>query len=166
MLFSLFPIIPTIVFYKVLNIKNIFYKIFLCILFCFFVELFCVISNNSIFNIYCTLSDKIGDNNLTDFIRYISFIFGYIFWGLFTVIFYVAYKINNKKVLYYLILFVLLVSTYFICSFISNSIYFILCDDYGYHNTYINLYNIFNKSLTLIILLSEIFYGIRKITQK
>lgn len=62
-------IITALTFYKILNLK-FFYKIILSIIFGIFLTVFIIILNNVAFNAYCTLTDYIGYNSITKFIRY------------------------------------------------------------------------------------------------
>ena len=62
-------IITALIFYKILNIK-FFYKILFCIVFSLFSIVIIGISSNVIFNVYCSLTDKIGYNLLTDYLRF------------------------------------------------------------------------------------------------
>jgi len=158
-------VIPTIIFYKIIKTKQI-YKILLSLLFWLFIVVFCGISSNIIFNQYCMLTDRIGYNIITDFVRYISTIWGYIFLTLFTIVLFFVYKKNNKKLFHYVLLFILLISILFIFNFISTFIYFNLFDNLGYNNLHIKVYKIFKIFLNFVILIGGIFYGIKKVTQK
>ena len=62
-------IITTIIFFKFLKIK-IFYRIILSIVLGIFLTVFIIILNNVAFNAYCTLTDYIGYNSITKFIRF------------------------------------------------------------------------------------------------
>lgn len=62
-------IITAFTFYKILNLK-IFYKIILSIVLGIFLTVFIIILNNVAFNAYCTLTDHIGYNSITKFIRF------------------------------------------------------------------------------------------------
>ncbi len=165
MFYILFAIIPTIIFYKIVDTKQI-YRIMLTLLFWVFVVVFCGISSNMIFNLYCTLTDNIGYNKITDFVHYISTISGYIFLILSTLILFIIYKKRSKFLFRYLILVVLLITNLFIFKFISYTIYFNLVDNLSYNNFYIKIYRIFEIFLTFVILIGGIFYGIKKVTQK
>lgn len=162
MLYSLLTIIPSIIFYKILNTKII-YKIFLSILFWVFVVLSCVLLSNFIFNIYCTLTDKLGYNQITNFIHFISTVFGYIFLTILTTILYVAYKKQSRKLFHCVILFMLITICYFILNFTLNSIYYNLIENFGIY-TYI--YNIFHSCLIMLFFMGITYYAIKKVTQK
>jgi len=164
MFYILFAIIPAIIFYKILDTKQI-YRILLTLLFWVFLIVFCGIFDNMIFNLYCTLTDNFGYNKITDFIHYISTISGYIFLILSTLILFIIYKKRSKLLFRYLILVILLIFNLFIFKFISYTIYFNLVDNLGYNNFYIKVYRIFEIFLTLIILIGGIFYGVKKITK-
>ena len=62
-------IITTIIFFKILKIK-IFYRIILSIILGILIPIFIIILNNIVFNAYCTLTDYIGYNSITKFIRF------------------------------------------------------------------------------------------------
>lgn len=164
MLYILFAIIPTIIFYNILNIRNI-YKIFLSILFWIFLVIFGELFSSIIFNLYCTLTDKVGYNQITDFMHYISTVSEYIFLTFLTVILFITYKKQSKKLFKYIILLLLFVISFFIFNFISKSIYFTLIENFGYYNIYTNIYNLLHRCLIVLILIG-MFYGIKKVTQK
>lgn len=62
-------IITAFTLYKILNLK-ILYKIILSIVLGIFLTIFIIILNNVAFNAYCTLTDYIGYNSITKFIRF------------------------------------------------------------------------------------------------
>lgn len=62
-------IITTIIFFKFLKMK-IFYRIILSIILGILLTIFIIILNNIVFNAYCTLTDYIGYNSITKFIRF------------------------------------------------------------------------------------------------
>lgn len=165
MLYSLLSIIPSIIFYKNLKTKII-YKIFLSILFWLFIVLSCVLLSNFIFNIYCTLTDKLGYNQIIKFIHYIFIISGYVFLTLITIFLYIAYKKQSRKLFNCLILFILVIIFYFILNFILNSIYYNLVEKFGYNNIYIYIYTILHRSLIALFFIGITYYEIKKVTQK
>ena len=62
-------IITTIIFFKFLKMK-IFHRIILSIILGILLTIFIIILNNIVFNAYCTLTDYIGYNSITKFIRF------------------------------------------------------------------------------------------------
>ncbi len=69
MFFICATIILSYTFYKILNL-NIFYKIILSTIFYVFFLIFTILFHNIVFNAYCTLTDNIGYNSITNFIRH------------------------------------------------------------------------------------------------
>ena len=117
MFYTCISIIPTIIFYKIIKPKLI-YRIILSLLFWVFITVFCGLLSNIIFNLYCTLTDKVGYNQITDFIHYISSISEYIFLVLFTVFLYIIYKTKNTKlfkITMYSIVFIILLFVIKLC---------------------------------------------------
>ena len=72
MFYDFATIILTLTFYKILKMK-IFYKIILSAIFWVLFMIFTIVFDNIVFNAYCTLTDHIGYNSITNFIRlYVS----------------------------------------------------------------------------------------------
>lgn len=69
MFFICATIIPSYTFYKILNLK-IFYKMILSTMFYILLLIFTIVLHNIVFNAYCTLTDHIGYNLITNFIRF------------------------------------------------------------------------------------------------
>ena len=88
-------IITALIFYKILNIK-FFYKILFCIVFSLFSIVIIGISSNVIFNVYCSLTDKIGYNLLTDYLRFFVKISDWIFLCFLTICLITFYYTNKK----------------------------------------------------------------------
>ncbi len=68
MFFICATIIPSYTFYKILKLK-IFYKMILSTMFYILLLIFTIVLHNIVFNAYCTLTDHIGYNSITNFIR-------------------------------------------------------------------------------------------------
>ena len=150
-------IIPTILFCLILKIKH-FYRVLLSGLFYIVHFILSALLEHTIFNIHYNLIDKIGYNKITDFTHIISEFSAILFVILTSVIMYIIYKKQNKKLIYYTIKFFVLIILYYLLNFISGLIYFKMIDIFEYGSIITNIIYKICQILDFGILLYVLFY--------
>lgn len=154
-------IIPTTLFYQILNKKKLF-KILLSIL--FYIVIFTIVGlfENIIFNLHCNLADKIGYNNITNLTRIFPRVFGYFFIITVSILMFIIYKTKNTKLfngtMYSLIFIVLL----FLTKFCLGFIYFKIVDITGYNSIYANIFWYFNNCIVSATIVFLAYYVIKR----
>ncbi len=153
----LFTIIPTILFYLILKVKTL-YRFLLSTVFYILLFVIAALFEHTIMGFYYKLVDNVGYNNITDLAR-ILFGFSNILFVIFmTILLYLIYKTQNKKLIHYTIKFFVFIISYYLLSFICNSIHFKMIDIYGQSSIISNVFYITSHFVIICILLVIILF--------
>ena len=154
------PIIPTLLLFLMLKTKMV-YRILLSLLFFIVFPYIAFIFSTILYNLQCDLTDKIGYCPITDFTRKITIISNFLFSLFFTVILFVAYKKQSKKLFNYVFIFFILFTICLIIKFIIGSIHFYLIDTVGYSNFYTKILTLFDNYIISVILTVVLYLYLR-----